>query len=135
MYNTLQQRVDESCDLRDQMGNQLKKLEEQQKQTFQVVDHLQAQQKTYQTQTVQAIANFAQLQIQTHKEIGNLQAQQDTYQIETNESIENIKTEQEEYHRKTDEAIGDLRNKAGQTWIPSEEGNVVFYLTLILFTI
>ena len=133
-----------SCDLRDQMENQLKKLEEllketirenkdiaqrlvhveqQQTQTNKLVDNLQALQKTYQTQTRQAVADVAQKQTQTNKNIGYIRAQQETYQTQTNESIQNIKTEQEEYHRKTDEVIGDLRDKAGEALIPSEEGN------------
>ena len=126
------------------MGNQLKKLEEllkgtireytqrieqverQQKETYLVVDKLQAQQKTYQTQTSQAIENVTQQQLQALREISDLQVKQETYQTQTNESIGNIKTKHEELERKTSEAIGDIRKKAGQTWVPSEQGNDVW---------
>ena len=125
------------------MGNQLKKLEEllkgtirdftqrieqverQQKQTYLEVGKLQAQQKTYQTQTSQAIENVALLQLQAQREIGDLQVKQETHQTQTYESIENIKTKHEELERKTGEAIGDIRKKAGQTWVPSEQGMLI----------
>ena len=126
------------------MGNRLEKVEELLRETIREhtlrLEHLEqhqygtrrkmikleAQQKTHQKQTSQAVK---QLQIQTQKDIGILHIKQ----TQTNESIRNIKMEQDEYHRRTDEAVDDLRNnieQEGQTSIPSEKGNDTCFLFL-----
>ena len=92
------------------MGNQLKKLDELLKETIR--EH---------NDVTQRLDHVEQQQKQTNKVVEDLQTQQK----QTNESIEDIRTKHEELERKTGEAIGEIRNKAGQTWVPSEEGNDV----------
>ena len=115
--------------LRDTIREHTLRLEHLEQQLSEM-KRLEAQQKTQQEQTSQAVTEMKQFHIQTQKNIGILHTQYDMYQAQTNESIRNIKMEQDECHRRTEEVIDDLRNKTGhasavQIPIPSEEGNSV----------
>ena len=103
--------------MHDQIGHQLKQVDELLKETIR--EH------------TQRLLQVEQQQNQTYKVVDNLQVQQEIYQVQTIASIKCIKAQQEEYHTKTDAAIGNLLNKAGQTWIPSEEGSDVFLFCVI----
>ena len=121
--------------LRETIREQTLRLEHLEQQLSEM-KKLEAQRKTQQEQTSQAVTEVKQLHIQTQKNIGILHTQHDTYQTQTNESIRCIKMEQYEYHKRTDEAIDDLRNKTGhvgarQIPMPSEEGNLSVCIFLL----